>query len=230
MWEPILPELAARGYFAVAPDLIGHGASDGGQALPTLQEYADGVWRVMDGLDVEHASLLGHHSGASIALIMATQQPTRVSALALWGVPLMTAEREQRLGGEGQPDWDHVEDWICKRWVGRRAASGSGWTPDIGRRALLELLQAGPNSQWLHNAVARTPVEPYLVNVPQPALTICGELDSLYAESEEAARRLPNARFKSMHGASLDVADQDGIAFVNLVDEFLFECGARSSR
>ncbi len=230
MWEPILPELAARGYFAVAPDLIGHGASDAPDALPSLHEYADGVWRVMDGLDVPQASLLGHHSGASIALMMATQQPPRVKALALWGVPLMTAERETRLGGETQPDWDHAEDWICKRWEGRRAASGSDWTADIGRRALLELLQAGPNSQWLHNAVARTPVEPYLSSVQQPVLTMCGELDSLYAESEEAARRLPHGRFEPMHGASLDVADQAGLAFVDLLDEFLLECGARSPR
>ncbi|MBV9324679.1 MAG: alpha/beta fold hydrolase [Chloroflexi bacterium] len=230
MWEPILPELAHRGYFAIAPDLIGHGASDGPEALPTLHEYADGVWRVMDGLDVRRASLVGHHSGASIALVMATHQPRRVAALALWGVPLMTAERELRLGGEGQPDWDHAEEWICKRWVGRRAASGTGWTAEIGRRALLELLQAGPNSQWLHNAVARMPVEPYLPDVAQPTLTICGELDSLYAESETAATLLPNGRFEPMHGASLDVADQDGVGFVNLVDEFLLECGARSSR
>jgi pimeloyl-ACP methyl ester carboxylesterase len=229
MWDPILPELANRGYFAVAPDLIGHGASDGAEALPTLHEYADGVWHVLDALDVEQASLLGHHSGASIAILMATQQPRRVAALALWGIPLMTAERERRLSGEGQPDWDHAEGWICKRWEGRRAASGPGWTAEIGRRALLELLQAGPNSQWLHNAVARTPVEPYLAHVAQPTLTICGELDSLYAESEAAARLLPNGRFAPVHGASLDVADQDGIAFVNLLDEFFLECGARSS-
>src|SRR5436305_504289 len=42
MWEPILPELGRRGYFVVAPDLIGHGASDEPDALPTLHEYGDG--------------------------------------------------------------------------------------------------------------------------------------------------------------------------------------------
>jgi pimeloyl-ACP methyl ester carboxylesterase len=230
MWEPIMPELAKRGYLALAPDLIGHGASDGPAALPALHEYADGVWCALDALEIERASLLGHHSGASIAIIMAAQQPARVNALALWGVPLMTPEREARLGGEGQPDWEHAENWICQRWEGRRAASGAGWTPEIGRRALLELLQAGPDSQWLHNAVARTPVEPYLPKIQQPVLTICGELDSLFHESEEAARMAPNGRFVAMHGASLDVADQDGIAFVDIVGEFLRECTARSSR
>ena len=225
MWDPILPELGRRGYFVIAPDLIGHGASDTREEPPTLHDYADGVWCVLDALQVERAGLLGHHSGASIAIVMATQQPQRIDALALWGVPLMTPEREARLGGERQPDWEHAENWIGKRWEGRREASGPGWTCEIGRRALLELLQAGPNSHWLHNAVARTPVEPYLASVQQPVLTICGELDSLYAESEQAADMLPHGRFAPI-GTSLDVADQHGSAFVNLVDEFFRECGA----
>ena len=230
MWDPILPELAARGYFAVAPDLIGHGASYSVDRLPALSEYATSVWHVMDALQVVHASLVGHHSGASIAIVMATQQPERIGALALWGVPLMTPEREARLGGEGPPDWVHAESWIGKRWEGRRLASGEGWTPEIGRRALVEHLQAGPNSQWLHNAVAQTPVEPLLPRVQQPMLTVCGELDTLYVESEEAARLAPHGRFVPMHGTSLDVADQYGPEFVEIVDRFLRECGARSSR
>ncbi|MBV9582556.1 MAG: alpha/beta fold hydrolase [Chloroflexi bacterium] len=230
MWDPILSELAGRGYFALAPDLIGHGASDGPDALPTLHEYADGVWQVMDALQLSSASLVGHHSGASIAIIMATQQPHRVDALAVWGVPLMTPERQARLGGEARPDWEHAETWIGQRWQSRRAASGPGWTVDIGRRALWELLQAGPDSHWLHNAVAHTPVEAYLPRVRQPMLTICGELDTLYAESEQAAAMAPKGRFAPMHGTSLDVVDQDGLAFVDLVDGFLRECGARSSR
>jgi len=230
MWDPIMPELAQRGYFAVAPDLIGHGASDGTPTAPTLEDYASGGWQVVDALGLDAIDVVGHHSGASIAIIMATQQPERVRALALWGVPLMTPERSARLGGEGRPDWEHAEQWICKRWEGRRAASGAGWTTEIGRRALQELLQAGPDSQWLHNAVARTPIQPYLPKVQQPLLTICGELDSLYAESEQAARMAPNGQFAPMHGASLDVADQAGSAFVDLVDGFLRECGAHSSR
>jgi pimeloyl-ACP methyl ester carboxylesterase len=148
MWDPIMPKLAQCGYFAVAPDLIGHGASDRTPKPPTLEDYASGVWNVVDMLGLDAIDVIGHHSGASIAIIMTTQQPARVRALALWGVPLMTPERE----------------------------------------------------------------------------------DSLYAESQQAARMAPNGRFAPMHGASLDVADQDGSAFVDLIDGFLRGCGAHSSR
>jgi hypothetical protein len=41
---------------------------------------------------------------------------------------------------------------------------------------------------------------------------------------------LPNGRYVPMPDASLDVADQDSNAFVDLVDGFLRECGAPSSR
>ena len=213
----------------MAPDLIGHGESVAPDQPPSLSEYASGVWQVVDGLGISRLSLLGHHSGASIGLLMATQQPARVSALALWGVPLMTPERRVRLGGEAAPDWAHAETWLSDRWLRRRTASGTGWTADILRRAMLELLQAGPNSHWLHNAVAETPVEPCLARLEQPLLTICGELDTLYAESEQAARMAPHGRFVAMPGASLDVADQDGTELVAIVDGFLHECGADSS-
>jgi len=229
MWEPILPGLARRGYLALAPDLIGHGASDAPRVKPTLLEYAAGVWQVLDALHVQRSYLVGHHSGASIALVMANEQAARIRALALWGVPLMTAERQARLGGEGPPDWSRADAWLGERWARRRVASGPAWTPEIGRRSMLELLQAGPDSQWLHNAVADTPVETYLAWTRQPVLTICGELDTLYAESEQAAHMAPHGRFVPIPAASLDVVDQAGDALVDIVDGFLRECGATSS-
>jgi haloalkane dehalogenase len=220
MWDSVLPEFARLGYYAIAPDLIGHGASDAPRQQPGLVDYAIGVWQVVDALGIETTRLLGHHSGASVAIVMATQQPQRVSALALWGVALMNPERRARLGGEGPPDWEHAPMWLGPRWESRRAASGPGWTPEIGRRSLLELMQAGPNSQWLHNAVANTPIESYLPMLHQPLLTVCGELDTLYTESEHAASLAPRGCFVPMHGTALDVADQAAAALVDVVEGF----------
>jgi pimeloyl-ACP methyl ester carboxylesterase len=213
MWEPILPELASRGYFVVAPDLIGHGASDGPDVPPTLNQYADGIWWVLDGVGIDSASLLGHHSGASIAVVMAAQQPRRVKALALWGVPLMTPEREKRLGGEGQPDWEHAEAWICKRWEGRRAASGDRWTAEIGRRALLELLQAGPNSHWLHNATSDSSAVLDLTESSRRLIALdipCyGESDPLDV-SEPSLDDYATALAEAFEALGLEAADLEG--------------------
>jgi pimeloyl-ACP methyl ester carboxylesterase len=175
----------------------------------------------MDTLGIERADLVGHHSGANIAVLMATERPARVRALALWGPALMTPERLARLTNEQQPDWKCAEEWLGARWLTRRKASGVDWTPTIGRRAMIELLQAGPSSQWLHNAVAERPIEPLLPRVAQPVLTLCGELDTLYAESERCATLVPHGRFEPIHGQSLDVADHASDVFVDIVDGFL---------
>jgi pimeloyl-ACP methyl ester carboxylesterase len=220
MWEPVLDCFAVRGYRALAPDLLGHGASAPTEQRPDLRTYAAGVLAWMDVLGIEQADLVGHHSGSNIAVLMAVEQPPRVRALALWGPALMTPERYARLANEGPPSWECAEEWLGTRWASRRRASGASWTDAIGRRAMLELLQAGPNSQWLHNAVAETPIEPFLPRVTQPVLTLCGEQDTLFDESERAAQLVPGGRFEPMHGASLDVADQRSDAFVEVVDSF----------
>jgi pimeloyl-ACP methyl ester carboxylesterase len=221
MWQPVLERFAARGYWALAPDLLGHGATAAPKTRPDLRTYAAGVCVWLDALGIEQADLVGHHSGSNIALLMAVERPARVHALALWGPALMTPERHARLANEGRPNWECAEEWLGPRWLARRKASGAGWTDAIGRRATIELLQAGPDSQWLHNAVAETPIDPYLPRVSQPVLTLCGEQDTLYAESERAAALVPRGRFEPMRGASLDVADHAPDAFVELVDGFL---------
>jgi haloalkane dehalogenase len=221
MWESVMPLFAARGWYVVAPDLLGHGGTDPGCVAPTLADYASGVWAALDALGLEVFDLVGHHSGASIGVLMATQRPARMRALALWGVALMTPERQHTLGTEQAPDWQHAEDWLGTRWLRRRSASGQAWTVVVGRRALIELMQAGPNSQWLHNAVANSPIEPLLASLAQPVLTICGERDTLYAESEQAARYMPHARFVPLHGTGLDIADQHPDLFVGTVAQFL---------
>jgi hypothetical protein len=45
-----------------------------------------------------------------------------------------------------------------------------------------------------------------------------------------AGDRAPRGQFAPMHGASLDVADQESLAFVDIVDGFLRKCGAAAIR
>jgi pimeloyl-ACP methyl ester carboxylesterase len=231
MWEPVLPRFAALGWYAVAPDLLGHGASDPGCAFaPTLADYAAGVWAALNALHIEAFDVIGHHSGAAIGLLMATEQPQRVRALALWGLPILDSERREALSSEQAPDWEHADEWLPARWQRRRTASGSLWSPAIGRRAMLELLQAGPDSQWLHNAVANSPIDPLLGSITQPVLAICGKLDMLYHESADAPHLMPNARFAPLPGTGLDIADQHAELFVRTVADFLNACDLSSAK
>jgi aromatic-L-amino-acid/L-tryptophan decarboxylase len=81
--------LAARGRRVVAPDLPGHGGSDG-PALGTIEEMAAWLVRLVEELGPATLRLAGHSMGALVALDAAARLGPRVEALALLGfVPEM---------------------------------------------------------------------------------------------------------------------------------------------
>jgi pimeloyl-ACP methyl ester carboxylesterase len=82
-WRRVLPELAQRGYRAVAPDLPGFGRSDKPKRAYTLDFYADTLLRLIDALGFPQATLAGHSLGAIICHWTALAAPERVARLVL---------------------------------------------------------------------------------------------------------------------------------------------------
>ncbi len=81
-WEDVLP-LLGDGYTVVAPDLLGHGASDKPRADYSLGGFANGMRDLMVVLGVERATVVGHSLGGGVALQFAYQYPERVERLVL---------------------------------------------------------------------------------------------------------------------------------------------------
>ena len=76
--------MCSRGRFSVtAFDLRGHGYSDVPQDGYTSADQASDVLAIMDGLDIEQATLLGHSFGAVIATHAAVLYPGRIDGLVL---------------------------------------------------------------------------------------------------------------------------------------------------
>lgn len=82
-WADLGPYLAARGWFAVAPDLRGRGLSDKPRYGYGLPIHAADLLTLMDALGLASARLVGHSLGAMIGLFMAAVYRERVSGLAL---------------------------------------------------------------------------------------------------------------------------------------------------
>ncbi len=76
--------LAYDGWNVLAPDLPGHGFSQG-EPPETIEEMAGFVLAVMDAAGAEKAVLAGHSMGGLIALEIARAAPQRVEALVLIG-------------------------------------------------------------------------------------------------------------------------------------------------
>ncbi|HEY6862958.1 MAG TPA: alpha/beta hydrolase, partial [Burkholderiales bacterium] len=76
--------LAHHGRAVLAPDLPGHGRSEG-PALRRIEEIAEWLIALLDAVGVARAALVGHSMGSLVALDCAARFPERVEALALIG-------------------------------------------------------------------------------------------------------------------------------------------------
>ncbi len=224
MWEPVLPRLAAAGYWAIAPDMPGHGNSSRPQVPPGIPDYASSMLAAIDAFGIEQCDLLGHHTGALVAAQIAADFPHRVRKLALWGIAIyvdaLRASRE-RLKNEPPPGYDAEGAEFAKFWATQRILAGEAFSAELGLRALIEMLQTGAARPWGHWAGQRCDREAVLARVRQPTLVMGGERDPLWPGIETAASLIPQGRFHVIHGAGLYVTDEHPEEFARVVLEFL---------
>jgi pimeloyl-ACP methyl ester carboxylesterase len=81
-WEPLMADLATR-FTVIAPDLLGHGRSAKPRADYSVAAYANGMRDLLDVLDVEAATVVGHSLGGGVAAQFAYQYPERCERLIL---------------------------------------------------------------------------------------------------------------------------------------------------
>jgi pimeloyl-ACP methyl ester carboxylesterase len=102
VWQLPARSFAWHGYSVLAPDLPGHGRSEG-PALSSVAAMAAWVAQLLDTAGVREAALVGHSMGGAIALDAAAALGERITRVALLGtaaaIPvhrdLLTAAREQ---------------------------------------------------------------------------------------------------------------------------------------
>lgn len=88
-WRYQIPALAGAGYRAIAFDQRGYGDSSkpSDTADYSLRNLVADVIGVLDGLEVEKATLVGHDWGSIVAWTTAITHPDRVSRVASLNVP-----------------------------------------------------------------------------------------------------------------------------------------------
>ncbi len=214
----VIPLLAA-GRRVLAVDNPGYGCSDLPAEPPDVEDYADVVVRLLDHLGVEAAHLVGHHTGAVVAIELAAARPERVGKLVLSGPVYLDAETRRELGAffaqwRVQPDGSHLDEkW--RRFV--------GWTPDpaVAHRAVVDLLRAGERSEDGHFAIARYRMEDRLHLVRAPALLVFGRRDPFgYGEKSKVFEETLDSRTAFLDGGVF-LPTEEPEAFAGLVSDFL---------
>ena len=80
-WPPQIRRLPGCRVFTL--DLPGHGKSDQGGGLQTIDSYADQVLDWMEAVKLHRAVLIGHSMGGAVALSVGIRHPERVLGLVL---------------------------------------------------------------------------------------------------------------------------------------------------
>jgi pimeloyl-ACP methyl ester carboxylesterase len=90
-WRNQIPVLAEAGFRVIAPDMRGYGRSSkppAVEAYDILELVAD-MTGLLDALELQQASVIGHDWGAIVAWHMALLAPERLHAVGGLGVPFM---------------------------------------------------------------------------------------------------------------------------------------------
>ncbi len=189
----------------LAVDLPGHGRSDD-PLLPTVEEMADWIVRLLDAASLDKAAVVGHSMGSLVSLAAAARHPERVRALVMIGtsVPmpvtgllLSSAEANDHAALDMLNVWGH----------GRSAHLGSNPTPGMwmmgtGMR-LLERAGEGVvfNDLSACNRYLAGPENAQQVTCP--ALLILGSRDSMTPPrgAKAIAQAIPEAQTVVLEGA-----------------------------
>lgn len=171
--------LLAESFRVIAMDMPGFGNSAPISGPQTIETYAQGAWELLDVLGVESTTVLGHHTGAAVALEMAAARADRVTAAVLSSCPWTNVDYREGHSGPGGIDCvERAVDGthLTKLWEMRRP-----YYPDSGTelldRFIRDALAYGVDPAEGHKACARYLMEEQIVAVTSPVLLLGAQND-----------------------------------------------------
>ncbi|MBW8485877.1 alpha/beta fold hydrolase [Actinomadura parmotrematis] len=220
-FREVLPILGAR-HRAIAPDLIGFGASARG-AEHSIASYAAGVLDLLDALGLETVDLAGHHTGGVVALEVAAAAPARVRRLVLSSTPYLDAAARARR--KDRPAVDEVAEkpdgsHLTELW-NRRTAFYPPDRPDLLTRFVRDALAVWPDVEAGHRAVSAYRMEERIGLVGCATLCVGASADPFaFPDLEPLAAHLADAATAVIEGGMVPLEYQAG-PFAHLVLDFL---------
>ena len=151
MWRHQVPRLVEAGYRVLAPDMRGFGDAPAPQAVEpyALPAIVEDVVGMLDALDVDSASLVGHDWGAAAAWLVASFHADRVDRLVALSVGApgnsATTSIEQRERSwyfyfcqfDAAEAWLRHDDWALFRAWTRGDGDVERYVSDLSREGRL---------------------------------------------------------------------------------------------
>jgi non-heme chloroperoxidase len=241
-WDEQLLFLASHGYRAVAHDRRGHGRSGQPWAGNTMDNYADDLAAVIEGLDLSGVTLVGHSTGGGEVIRYVGRHGTdRVARIVLMGaIPPLLMKTDANPDGAPLATFDQLRAGLAtdrSQFYRDLAfpfygANRAGATVSEGvREAFWRLsMQAGLKASYdcIHE-FSESDFHQDLQKVDVPLLLIHGDDDQIVPigiSARKTVELVPNAQLKvyagAPHGLMVTHRDQlhaDLLAFLASADQ-----------
>ncbi|WKA29876.1 alpha/beta fold hydrolase [Bradyrhizobium roseum] len=222
-YRDVLP-LLGRDFRAIAMDTLGFGDSDAPAGTPSIEVWAEGAFALLDALEAPRAAIVGHHTGAAIAVEMAAAMPARIDALVLSACPFVDAERRARHHGmrviddvEPRTDGTH----LTELWA-RRQPFYPAHDIDLLQRFMIDALRAGEMAAEGHRVVNRYRMEDRLGRIKCPTLVIAPTGDPhVHPVAPKVAGAIGGSILRELSGGMVPLPDQMPEEFASMVREFV---------
>ncbi len=177
-------------------------------------EVGDVARAIVDGLDglgyTETWPILGHHTGARIATVIAAEAPSRVTRLILIGVPVYssTEARDDRWHVKAIREVRPTQDGehLLHEW--RRLQDLSpGSDPDVIHQEFVDTVVADAYDK-AYAMVRRHDLAPVLARVECPVLLVAPSRDPQAANQQNAAAILGKAELLDIDGGTFAVHEE----------------------
>jgi pimeloyl-ACP methyl ester carboxylesterase len=218
----VLPR-AGQSVRAIAMDTLGFGQSTRVPDRYSIELFAKGVLEVLNALELDRAALVGHHTGAVIALEVAAANPDRVSSLVLSAMPLVTEERRERV--RARPPIDEVEvradgSHLAQLWQRRQPFYGPGSQQHL-HRYIADAVSVLDRVEEGHRAVNEYRMEDRLPLVRTPTYLLCGQEDSYSMPDQPRLAALLRCALRAIPGTGVALPEQRPDVFAREVVSFV---------
>jgi pimeloyl-ACP methyl ester carboxylesterase len=229
-WDPVVPLLVPE-VRVVAPDLLGHGASAKPRGDYSLGAFASGVRDLLDLIDIEHVTVVGHSLGGGVAMQFAYQFPERCQRLVLVSSGGLGREVTPLLRAATLPGAEFVVPWLGR--LARKVPLEPLLPPGAAEvsRGFASLAETDAGRAFVHTARSVIDITGQRIDASDrlylaqtmPTMLIWGDKDRFIPSKhgERAADLIPGSRFELFRGAGHFPMHDNPMRFARLIHDFV---------